>query len=318
LPLTSGVVGITSRGTGRNWPRRRDRAEGRRTSADPETVFCDFLQEYSEWGGAKLAFVARHPRRSIAATTAIVRLQRYTAILSPGPQGDAIRAGLLPRSSFLRTWAPVVAVLPLPDCPDSFGLGRPNQTLRRKVRSAQRLGIRCAIITDPGEKQSLLAATAAAERIHPIKRYRNADPDNSELLGYPFWLAAYSADGRPLLLAVTPFDGEWAMLRYFRSIGSGDEQSDARYFALDALARHLIGSGVRFLFDKESITTLPAGLRHYQRMVGFKICRVRLGQQETPSQQQIPAPRASEATVHPAFAEDSTPASGQAQAGSVG
>jgi hypothetical protein len=277
LPLTFGVSGISNKVTGRYWPGRHDGVRGRRTPVDPETVFCDFLQEYAQWGGAKLAFVLRRPGRALAATKAIVRLQRLTVTASEAPQGQAIRAGLLPRSSFFRTWAPVVAVLPLPDRPDSFGLGRPNQTLRRKVRSAQRLGIRCATITDPDERLALLAATAAAERIHPIERYRNEEPDNSELLGYPFWVAAYSADDRPLLLAVTPIDGEWAMLRYFRSIGSGDEQSDARYFALDALARLLIERGVRYLFDKESLTRLPAGLRHYQVVTGFRVCRVRLG-----------------------------------------
>jgi hypothetical protein len=273
------VSRISNKVTGRYWPGRRNGVRGQRAPVDPEAVFCDFLQEYAEWGGAKLAFVLLRPWRSLAATRAIVRLQRLTVTASEGPQGQAIRAGLLPRSSFFRTWAPVVAVLPLPDCPDSFGLGRPNQTLRRKVRSAQRQGIRCATITDPDERLALLAATAAAERIHPIERYRNEEPDNSELLGYPFWVAAYSADGRPLLLSVTPIDGEWAMLRYFRSIGSGDEQSDARYFALDALARLLIERGVRYLFDKESLTRLPPGLRHYQVMTGFRVCRVRLGKQ---------------------------------------
>jgi hypothetical protein len=276
VPLSFGVRGITNSVTRRYWPGRHDGASRQRKAADPETVFCAFLQEYADWGGAKLAFVLRHPWRGLTATRAIARLQRLTATPSDQHQGQVIRAGLLPRSSFLRTWAPVVAVLPLPVCPDSFGLGRSNQTLRRKVRSAQRLGIRCAVVTDPDERLALLTATAAAERIHPILRYRNAEPDNSELLGYPFWMAAYSADNRPLLLAVTPFDGEWAVLRYFRSIGSGDEQSDARYLALDALARHLIERGVRYLFDKESITRLPAGLRHYQVMTGFKICRVRV------------------------------------------
>jgi hypothetical protein len=294
VPLTFGVSGISNSVARRYWPGRHGRAGRQEKSVDPEALFCAFLQEYADWGGAKLAFVLRHPRRALTATGAIIRLQRLTVTPSEQPQGQAIRAAVLPRSSFLRTWAPVVAVLELPDSADSFGLGRPNQTLRRKVRSAQRLGIRCAAITDPDERLALLEATAAAERIHPIQRYRNEDPDNSELLGYPIWVAAYSADDRPLLLAVTPFDGEWAMLRYFRSIGSGDEQSDARYFALDALARHLIGHGVRYLFDKESITRLPAGLRHYQVMVGFKICRVRVGKQRASS----PRPTSSDAEPH--------------------
>jgi hypothetical protein len=277
---------MTSQTTTPAKERRALAVGGRLFAKDPEAVFCDYLQAYSEWGGPKLAFVLRHPCRGAMATIAIARLRRLTPAPSQRPEGRAIRRALLPRSTFLRTWAPVIAVLQLPERPEDFGLGRPNQTLRRKVRSAERLGIRCAPVEDQEQRLALLRLATDSERVHPIARYRNADPDNSELLSFPLWLAAYAADGRPLLLSVTPIDGQWAMLRYFRSVGRGEEQSDARYLALDALARHLAALGVRYLFDPESITTLSLGLRHYQRMVGFKVFRVRLSRRDRPAPRQ--------------------------------
>lgn len=247
------------------------------TSADPEQAFSTYLQAYADWDGPKYSFVLRHPGRSISAALAVVRLQRLTASPSATPNGDAIRVALQPRSTFWRTWAPVTAVLPLPACPGDFDLGRQNQTLRRQVRRAQRTGIRWATIEDPAERLALLELAADSERAHPIDIYRIAEPDNRELLAFPLWIAAYATDGRPLLLSVTPVDGQWALLRYFRTIGSGQEQSHARYLALHALATHLASLGVRYLFDQASPATLPPGLRHYQRMIGFRIFRVRLG-----------------------------------------
>ncbi len=35
-------------------------------------------------------------------------------------------------------------------------------------------------------------------------------------------LAAYDVRREPIMLAVTPIDGDWAVLRYFRIIGAGE------------------------------------------------------------------------------------------------
>ncbi len=54
------------------------------------------------------------------------------------------------------------------------------------------------------------------------------------------------------MLSVTPIDGEFALLGHFRTIGSGDEQSDARYLMTDVLVEQLVDRGVRFLADGEA------------------------------------------------------------------
>jgi hypothetical protein len=246
-------------------------------AADHEAFLSRYLQGYAEWPGSQLSFVRRNLGETVRALAALRKLPALTATPSMSPQGVAIRTAMLPHSTFLRTWMPILAVLPLPECPSEVGLGARNQTLRRKVRSAERLGISCSVVPDGPERERLLAVASESEREHPNELYRRVNPDNTELTNFPLWIAAYSADERALLLAVAAVDGEWAWLRYFRTIGTGPEQSDARYLALYALCQQLTSAGVRYLFDQAGMTRgLTAGLRHYQRMVGFRAYRVRL------------------------------------------
>jgi hypothetical protein len=114
------------------------------------------------------------------------------------------------------------------------------------------------------------------ERTHPDATYRTRDPGNDDLLDYQLWLVARAADGRPLLLSVTPVDGELAMLRYFRTLGWGEEQSQARYLMTEILVERLVSLGVRYLVDGSNLFWLPDGLRHFQKMMGFHIVRIRV------------------------------------------
>ena len=87
---------------------------------------------------------------------------------------------------------------------------------------------------------------------------------------------AVSRDGDPLLLSVTPTDGEWALLRWFRTLGQGDEYSNSRCLMSPAVVEALSVRGVRCLIDTTPPRRLPSGLRHFQRMVGFRIVRARV------------------------------------------
>lgn len=169
----------------------------------------------------------------------------------------------------------VRSVLTLPHETGQYSLGASKQTLRRKMRQAARLGVRWAEVTDPAERQRLAKLADEYVRTHPDVTYRNANPDTSDLPSYGLWLAAYSAEGHPLLLSVTPVDGEIALLRYFRTLGGGEAQSNARYLMTEVLVEHLVNRGVRYLVDGLFPAWLPNGLRHYQRMVGFRIVRIR-------------------------------------------
>ena len=113
---------------------------------------------------------------------------------------------------------------------------------------------------------NLLKLANEYEQTHPNVTYRNPNPGNGDLLSYRLWLVARAADDRPLLLSVTPVDGELASLRYFRTMGTGEEQSHSRYFMTEVLAERLVSLGVRHLVDGSNLFWLPNGLRRYQRM----------------------------------------------------
>ncbi|MBV8994901.1 MAG: hypothetical protein JO287_14680 [Pseudonocardiales bacterium] len=197
-----------------------------------------------------------------------------------GVDADHIRALLSrsapllsPRSMLERLIGFATAALKLPAEPGQYSLGASKQTLRRKVRRARQLGVRWAEVSDPQERQELLKLAEEYERNHPDATYRNLNPDISDLLRYQLWLAAYSAENRPLLLSVTPVDGELAALAYFRTIGAGEEQSNARYLMTEILVEHLVGCGVHYLLDGGGLA-IPNGSRHFQRMLGFRIVRI--------------------------------------------
>jgi hypothetical protein len=142
------------------------------------------------------------------------------------------------------------------------------------VRLGHRLGLSWAEVNDLQERRNLLKLANDFERTHPDVAYRVANPNNRDLFGRRLWLAAFSADGRPLLLCVPLIDGELAVLRYFRTLGTSLEHSTARYYMTQALAEQLVRLGVRCVFDDVSPFRLSKGLRHFQRTLGFRIARV--------------------------------------------
>jgi hypothetical protein len=229
-------------------------------------------------------YITRYPGKSVGAFIALFRLPcLHVAPSAVGINGPHIRgllsqrsASLLsPRSMLERLIGFATTGLSLPTEAGQYSLGASKQTLRRKVRRAQKLGVRWAEVSDPQERQELLKLAEDYERTHPDETYRNPNPDISDLLRFQLWLAAYSAEGHPLLLSVTPVDGELATLAYFRTLGAGEEQSNARYLMTEILVEHLVGCGVRILLDGGSLA-MPNGRRHFQRMLGFRIVRVRV------------------------------------------
>lgn len=246
-----------------------------RTSADErEAAVAQFFTDCNDTDMPAKWYVLRHPRRAGAVLVDLIRLPRLTATIGDSADGAAIRRAILKKHP-LRRVIPHAAVLVLPDAVGDYVLGASKQTLRRKVRKAERAGITWSRVDDPATRQELVALTDVWERENPRAQYRNEVARNSKLLAHPLWLVAYAADGRPLVLSVTPVDGEWGLLRYFKSIGTGEEQSLARYYLMPVLVDHLVKMGVRYLFDVTSPLRLPNGLRHYQRMIGFRIFRIR-------------------------------------------
>jgi hypothetical protein len=248
--------------------------KGRPAPSDPELTISKYAADYVDSGKPLGYYIARHFSRSVNVLIALHRIPCYHIVLSARPEAAAIRALMLRHSAPSRIIGLTSTVLSLPHEPGQYSVGASKQTLRRKVRRAHRLGLSWAEVNDPLERRNLLKLANDYERIHPDVAYRSVNPDNCDLVGYRLWLTAFSADGRPLLLCVVLVDGELSFLRYFRTLGTGQEHSTARYFMTEVLVEHLVSLGVRYFFDDVSPFRLSNGLRHFQRMLGFRIARV--------------------------------------------
>ena len=242
---------------------------------DREALVTEYFQSYVESGMRRWRYALRHPVSSGRAFNHLMRLPRLTAELSDSVGGRAISAGLERERPLVRT--PVhsaVTVLALPDTPEEYSFGRPMQTLRRKCREAEKRGVRWAAVTEVAERERLADLADDRDVTHPRDEYRTTGRANRALLVHPLMLAAYADDGRPILVSITPTDGRWAILQYFRTLEDTPEASAARYLLTKVLAEHLIERGVRYLADNASPMGINSGLRHFQRMLGFRIVRV--------------------------------------------
>ena len=253
----------------------RDSMADRHGAADRQ--LAEFWNGYVDSGHRRLHYLWRHPWRSVEMIRSVFALRVVDAEPSDTPGGRAMRDVLSSRGplGLPARWFGS-AVLDVPKDPDDYLLGRSAQTIRRKIRSAERLGVRCVPVIDADERRSLVRRAEEAERRHPDPRYRRVAPDNQDLLQHELWLKAVNCTGEVLLLAVAPVEGQFATLRYFRTLGAGPAYSDARYLATAALVGELAHRGVAYLLDTETPGGQTNGLRHFQRIMGFRYRRLRL------------------------------------------
>ena len=234
----------------------------------------------------------RDPRALVRAVQDVRALPVLEAALSERPEGRLLAADLSRRTALgLRLASTGVCVLDVPEVPADYSLGRSKQTLRRKVRAAAKAGVTWREVTDVAEQAALVRRLDAHLPQKRDRRYRQVDSDHSHMVGSGLWAVAEDAEGTPLVLSVTPHDGRWAQLRLFMALGEGPRFSDARYLLTQAVVETLSTRGVRHLFDGRSPHELTNGLRHFQRMLGFTIVRVRLSRTEAPVRS-LPVPRA--------------------------
>jgi hypothetical protein len=245
------------------------------TETSDEITVSQYFNDYVECGKPGAIFIVRKPIKSLRALVALCRVPCLSVGLSPDEvEGAAIRASLLPRT--LLTWLVgyPTAVLPLPGEPGEYTQGASRRTLRNKANRAERAGVYWERLSDIRQRRNILKLADDFERTHPDVTHRNPYPDNSALLDYRLWLVAYASDGQPLLLAVTPFSGQLALLSYFRTLGVGQDYSNARYLMFQVLAEQLVSRRVRYLLSGATLA-LPNGVRHFQRMLGFRVVRLR-------------------------------------------
>lgn len=244
---------------------------------DSEQAVADFWSAYVDAGRGGLGYVVRNPLACGRALRAIGHLPVVRAAhpskRSGGQAVKRVLAGRGPLGVPARLWG--TAALAVPADPSAHLEGRGAQTLRRKIRAAERHGLSCRRVTR-AERISLLDRADEQERDHHDLRYRVVNPSNRDLLLHDLWMVAEDDSGHPLLLAVIPFDGHLAALRYFRTLGVGESYSLSRYLATHAVVRELADRGVRWLLDTEAPGAQTNGLRHFQRMVGFRYVRIQL------------------------------------------
>ena len=245
------------------------------TETTSEPALSEWYAGYVAGEDGPLRHVARRPGATLAALAAIARLPRLRAELPDDPAGRFVHRTLT-RPGPLRTpfGSTGVAVLDIPADGAEYSLGASKQTLRRKARKAQKRGVTCRPVDDPAQRRELLARADQAEIDHVDEQYRSEQPDNSDLLDHDLWLVAVDADGEPLMLSVTPIAGDWGQLRHFRTLGRSDAHSDARYLMTQVLVETLSARGIRYLVEGTHPAELSNGLRHFQRMVGFRLVRV--------------------------------------------
>lgn len=242
-----------------------------------EPALAEFWTSYADGEHRGAAFVLRHPVRLLQAVRSVRHLTVIKANPSSTPGGRAVLATLsYPGPLGLPARLMGTAVLAVPADPEEHVTGSSAQTLRRKIRAAEKLGVTVRPVSDPDERRRLVKLADDAERSHPDPAYRVEEPHNQDLLEHALWLVAYDAGDQPLLLSVTPVDGQLATLRYFRTLGSGPAHSDSRYLMTHALVRELSARGVRWLIDTDPPGMQKNGLRHFQRMVGFRYARFTL------------------------------------------
>lgn len=172
-----------------------------------------------------------------------------------------------------RAMSGISAVLRTPETPGTYLDGHARATVRRKLRAAARAGVTVRPV--PGaDRVAMLRLADRYERENERVAYRVEHPDNADLLDYDMWFAAYDGDSAPLMLSVIPTAGQWGTLRYFRTLAPGSSASDSRYLMAAVVAEALQDRGVRYLVDTARPHWLPNGLRHFQRMIGFRLVRI--------------------------------------------
>lgn len=239
-----------------------------------ERLLSDYFADYVGSGRSGRAFALRAPRAALVVLATALTLPRLKASLDGSAEAGAVRDALTHKRGPGRL--PVhelSSVLRLPARRGDYASGSERQTLRRQVRRAEREGVTWNLV-DGRDRIPLLACAVQRERHHPRAEYRTSGAGTDRLLDHRLWLVALDRAGDPILLSVTPVDGEWAALTYFRTLVDSPAASAARYLMTQVLVDELVDRGVCYLADSSSPIGLSNGLRHFQRMLGFRIHRI--------------------------------------------
>ncbi len=203
------------------------------------------------------------------------QLDLMTVHVNDDPAGHMLMESM-GRSRLKTPLHELTSVLFLPSDAATFTQGASKQTLRRMTRKAERLGVTWRAVSSPDERRALIERGDAFERSEARKPYRRAVPENQDLVNYDTWFAAFDAEGGPLMLSVTGISGDVATLRYFRTMASSDAATWSRYPMTTLVVQAAVAQGCTVLLDLANPISLQSGLRHFAKMVGFELHRVRI------------------------------------------
>lgn len=246
------------------------------SKSEADRTLADFWSSYVDSGQGGFGYAAKNPFAALRALRAIQKLPTiYPPEQSDTPGGREVEQVLHQKGPLglpARWWG--FSAAPIPDSPEDSLEGPEAKRFRHHLRRATRNGIACRPV-HPSEKLGLLERANARERLHTNPIYRVAEPRNDDLLGHELWLVAHDDAGDPLILAVVATDGEFAVLRYFRTLGDDEEHSLSRYPAHFAVVEALAEQRVRWLVDPQPPAAQTNGVRVFQRNVGFRHVRIR-------------------------------------------
>ncbi|MDL5154368.1 hypothetical protein [Actinomycetospora termitidis] len=156
-----------------------------------------------------------------------------------------------------------VSVLALPDSSEDYLRGRSKQALRTNSRRAREAGVTCRRMgrVEADVRLTALLRARGEEDLLPGVR---ADLVAGTVQA---WLAR-DADDLTEVIALTSTDGTFARLDLMLS-APDREAGPARYLLSAHVVGELIDRGVRHL-AVDTALWLDAGLRHFQRLLGFE------------------------------------------------
>lgn len=228
---------------------------------------------------AFLSAALGHPRRAGALMALIANTKSEQLTLSASASGRALREyfaatylGVIPQNRLCR------GVLLIPACYSDYIRGRRRQALRTNLRRAERAGIRCESVDEPGSFMAATRQVMESRQTAPTDVERaHLEHDWAALVARPEMtlLAARDADGHPQAVLAAIVDDHVGLIQIAVACGH-----DARWALHDHLLRALCTRGTQFLMVEGGgpfgALGFPRDVHHFQHLLGYELRHVRL------------------------------------------
>jgi hypothetical protein len=245
---------------------RGHRGESGSASRVPETGYGS--QAFAR--ACELSTARRAPSRSrlaVALGREARELRRYERglpqvpiRLSAGPAGRMIRQHLAIREGGAYKYRQVQGVLMLPPDMAVYLRGRRRQAVRTNLRRAQEAGL----VVSSGIIETWRPGPTDSRGDHltpgPIERW-----------------VVHDAEGRLVADSIMSVDDEVALLHGMVSIQTWEHATEARWLLHTAIVERLCGHcKVLLVVSDVAAYALSEGHRHFQRLLGYEVARVRV------------------------------------------